>query len=361
MRKNFQKVVDFAIEEKAQIVLHAGDFFDMPDPRYAELLFAIEQLKRLKSAGIKFFLIGGTHDIPKARLGMGETSCLSLLEALDLAELFKEFYKPSLKIMELDDKRIAISGLSGDPRCREGNPFERVEFRRPSADLSLFLFHYAIEGKTPYQYEGPVVPIDTLRRIPFDVIVAGHLHPHSDFPLDNKQVLIPGATERLDFGEEDNECGFYVLEWEDGKTRLKYHPIEVQPMKTLTIHMEELPPNAPNTWLNYILSRVEEVSHHSLMLRCRLVGHIKEAFLKYIPLTPIREKGEALNFYFDLDTSQLLLEAGQRIGGGMISQEKELQAAAEMLKKENAEGEKDLIEEALDLALALWRGEEIED
>lgn len=353
LRKAFKTVVDFAIEEKVDIFLHAGDIFDMPDPRYLEIIYVFRELMRLRSAGIKTFIVGGTHDIPKARYEAGGAPSLLIFQVANLAKFFSSFYSPESEIIDVNGQRIAIAGVSCDPRVREGNPFQSLNFPPPQADYTIFMFHYAIEGKMPSKYEGAVVPIAQLRELPAEFIIAGHLHPHSHFDMGDKFVIIPGATERLDFGEERNECGFYYLEL--GKPpKIRYHKISAQPMRTLEIHTAEINQHPEDKWFSYLVSRIKEVSHPQQLLRCKIFGETCKDFNTHIPTNRLREEGNASNFYFDLDMRELKIKgATVGDGGGIHSVEEEIKEAAQCLRERNQESE-ELIEEALNLALARW-------
>lgn len=354
LRKAFKSVVDFAIEEGVDIFLHAGDLFDMPDPRFLEFIYVFQELKRLQSAGIKTFLIGGTHDIPKARYDEGAPSLL-LFEVANLAKVFRNFYSTQAETIDVDGKRIAIAGVSCDPRIREGNPLQSLQFSPPQADFTIFMFHYAIEGKIPSRYEGAVVPLSQLRELPADLIIAGHLHPHTHFEFANKHIIIPGATERLDFGEEKNEPGFYYVEL-DNQPKIRYHKISAQPMRTLEIHTSELDSHKKEEVFSIILSRIKEVSHPQQLLRCKIHGETEKDFLQYVPLTRLWEEANASNFYFDLDMRELRIKGSTMEDGGeseSISIMGEIERAGKSIIEDNEE-EKELIKEALHLVLERW-------
>lgn len=353
LRRAFKTVVDFAIEEKVDIFLHAGDLFDMPDPRYLEIIYVFSELMRLRSTGIKTFIIGGTHDIPKAKYEAGGIPSLFIFEIANLAKVFRKFYSAETEIIDINGQRIAIAGVSCDPRLREGNPLRALDFAPPQADYTIFMFHYAIEGKMPSKYEGAVVPIAQLRELPAEFIIGGHLHPHSHFDMGGKYVIIPGATERLDFGEEKNECGFYYVEL--GKNpKIRYQKISAQPMRTLEIHTAEINKHPKDKWFPYLVSRIKEVSHPQQLLRCRIFGEIDKDYNIHIPINRLREEGNAGNFYFDLDIRELKIKGvGIDVGGGISSVTEEIEQAAASLMKEKSEA-KELIEEAKRLALARW-------
>jgi DNA repair exonuclease SbcCD nuclease subunit len=354
LRNAFKKVVDFAIEEKVDVFLHSGDLFDMPDPRYLELIFVIRQLRRLLEAGIKTYIIGGTHDIPKARFEAGGAPGIFVLDEIGLAKIFRNFYSSQAEVIDLKGKRVAIAGVSCDPRVRDGNPLDELKFQSDNSDFTIFMFHYAIEGKIPSKYEGAVVPIHWLRQLPADLIIAGHLHPHSHFDLGDKFVIIPGATERFDFGEEKNECGFYYLQLAD-KPKIEYIKISAQPMQNLEIHSQEILSRPEAERFQYILSRIKEVSHPEKLLKCKLIGPINNEALKGIPFNRIIEEGSSLNFFFDLDWQGLKIE--DMVNGVNNGEnkpiEEEIKEAAKAIKEE-LNIDEELIEEAKNMALSKW-------
>jgi DNA repair exonuclease SbcCD nuclease subunit len=350
LRNAFKFVVDFAIEEKVDIFLHAGDLFDMPDPRYLELIFVFREFMRLKEAGIKTFLIGGTHDIPKARFEAGGAASILIYEIGQVARVFRGTGIQA-ETLNIQGKSITIAGISCDPRIRDGNPFEGLEFQPDNSDFTIFMFHYAIEGKIPSRYEGAVVPLHWLRQLPADLVIAGHLHPHSHFDLGNKFVIIPGATERFDFGEEKNECGFYYLQLAD-KPKIEYIKISAQPMQNLEIHSEEIMSKPKGERFPYLLSRIKEVSHPEKLLKCKLIGEIENDVLMEVPFNQILEEGNTSNFFFDLDWQGLKIKRrGYEEGGeGPTNVEEEMKCVAKGIEED-----KELVKEALELALSKWR------
>ena len=59
--KAFEQVIDKAIEEKVDFVVHSGDLFDVARPPTRTLIFAVKQLTRLKDEGIPCYIAAGSH------------------------------------------------------------------------------------------------------------------------------------------------------------------------------------------------------------------------------------------------------------------------------------------------------------
>jgi hypothetical protein len=65
-RTAFTRAVDLAIERRAHAVLVAGDFFDNDLLTFTTEQFILEQLGRLRVAGVRFFYATGNHDPGRA-------------------------------------------------------------------------------------------------------------------------------------------------------------------------------------------------------------------------------------------------------------------------------------------------------
>ena len=64
---SFSQVVDYALENKVDLVLHSGDLFDTVRPSNRAISFAVGQLLRLSKAGIPTVIISGNHETPRLR------------------------------------------------------------------------------------------------------------------------------------------------------------------------------------------------------------------------------------------------------------------------------------------------------
>jgi exonuclease SbcD len=84
----------------------------------------------------------------------------------------------------------------------------------------------------------------------FDYVALGHIHKHQVLN-DNPPVVYPGSLERLDFGEEKDEKGFYVVELDPSKKRgerlVSFDFHQVKGRRLLTISVEIKPEDADPT------------------------------------------------------------------------------------------------------------------
>ncbi len=372
LREAFAKTVDYAIEHGCHFYLHAGDLFDSPHPRTSELVWVARQFRRLKEAGIEILAIGGSHDVPKMRVD-GATP-QRIFDELGVARVFTKVTEVEFAEFEIEGMTIAIGGLPPDPRLRkEDDPLKDVEISPPEADVVLLLTHYGVEGKIHPKAEEPFLSKAAIAKLKgVDFLLAGHLHRMANLQIADVAVLIPGATERMTFGEVKNAPGFWYLEFRPhrldaagpkgpspaGKRvrhRLRYVRIKPQPMHRVEIRTTDLPPDDPT---GYLLERIREVSRPDLLLQCRLEGPLTREVYHRLRFFDIWHVGNELNFFFELDKRGVYLEAGRRPPSEpfaeRMSVRKEIEVTAQAMMNEAGPEERGLIEEAKELIFSRY-------
>ncbi|HEY3435265.1 MAG TPA: metallophosphoesterase, partial [Solirubrobacterales bacterium] len=63
----FARAIDKVLELKPAAVVHSGDLFHGHHPAAAALGVALDQIERLRAAGIEFVVIAGNHSTPRGR------------------------------------------------------------------------------------------------------------------------------------------------------------------------------------------------------------------------------------------------------------------------------------------------------
>jgi DNA repair exonuclease SbcCD nuclease subunit len=357
LRTAFQESVEYTLSIGAHLFLHAGDLFDMPDPRTSELIAVAREFRRLDEAGVKVFCIGGTHDVPKMRTA-GATPQRIYHES-GHAHVFTNPANPSPVTLEIEGMRVAVGGLPTDPRYVRGqDPLEGVQYDA-AADLSILLLHYGIEGYIHPDANEPILPKASLAGLSgVDLILVGHQHRPERFGIADKTVFITGSTERMAFGEIGVKSGFWLLEIDGPRDiRSTRVPTHAQPMKDITIHTTELPDDDPT---GYIFTRIAEVSQPDQLLKCRLSGPITREKYHLLRQREIWLEGTNHNFYFDWDARELsIARTGAVITGELvgISPREEISAVSQALQAQCADPEeRHLIQEACRRALDLYSG-----
>ncbi|ACI18380.1 metallophosphoesterase family protein [Dictyoglomus thermophilum] len=309
LRNVFEEVVNYAIEEKADIFIHAGDLFDSSTPRNQDLTFIAREFSKMVKNNIKIYAIGGNHDAPN--MLESDSYPIRIFEEAGLIKTFSSQSTISYEIFEKDNISILVSGLSHDPRKKgkidplEKNVIVPPDFPKENNLFKILILHYSFEKFAHPKAQEPQVSTNTLYDLPFDLYILGHLHEQNTYRFANKHVIIPGSTERFDFGEENLKPGFYLLTIEKGRINYEHIELNVQPMKNLEIKLTEIPQKEPT---NSIIERIIKNSHKDLLLKCKLVGEIPLSMYQSINFSKILEAGINSNFLFDLDTQNLRIK-----------------------------------------------------
>lgn len=236
---NYQKVLEFAIEQKADLVLHGGDLFfrsKVPAPivdRAYDILYDFAENE------IPFIIVPGNHE--RSEL---PTSILMNHRNIHI------FGEPKTMFFE---KQNAVIGITGFPNIRNGiklqypHIFTKATEGNPEADIKLMLMHQAIqesqiEGYT-FRYGIDVLPLEFLPN-DYQAILSGHIHRAQIFHYYQNgkhiPVIYPGSTERTSIVEMAEEKGFYELIFEeiDDKWKLtetNFHILPTRPMVRIDI------------------------------------------------------------------------------------------------------------------------------
>jgi exonuclease SbcD len=360
LRQGFRAAVDYAIEHHADLFLQAGDLFDTPDPRNVDREFVAHELSRLGSAGVKTFGIGGNHDTPKQRTEQGGTLPQSIYAQLGGLHLFDADGIPS-QTVDISGLRVAIGALPWSPLLGGGSdPLESVEWA-PEADIGIFLFHHSVEGHIYPEANEAIVTKASLDRLQnTQLVVAGHVHHSAEWKMGHMQILIPGATERMTFGET-GDPSFSVVELvRGGVASLEQIKVPYQPRRQVTVRTTDFE-DGDGQLCEAIMRRVETQCDPTGFLRVNLEGPITRENYRTLDLPRLYAFGLERTFYFDVDISQAFVkdEFGERAAGGVrISQREELAACADAMIEQTTDlVERDLLEETKHAILARYETE----
>jgi len=352
LRDAFAQVVDCAISKRAHFFFHCGDLFDRESPPPAELTFVAQQFQKLRDAGIRIYAISGNHDMPTASDG---ATPVRIYDALRAARVFTKRTEIEFDVVNIEGTRVAIGGIAPDPRLdARADPLDGVTYVPPQADVTLLLLHCGFEGNVPPDFSGAILPkarVAALQGI--DYYFLGDIHHTHKAVIERAVVIIPGATERMTFGEIGEQAGFYYAELEGSAARkLEHQKIESQPMRRETIRTTDLPDDAPT---EFIFARLREWADAEQMLQLRLEGPVTRDAYHRLKFFDIWRLGNELNFYFDLDRARITVKSEDTndvAGGGVsISIREEIARVANELAAQRAGDDRALIEAAREMIM----------
>ena len=208
---SYRRGLHRALEHGCQLVIHAGDVFDRPNPGSHAIAAAAEPLMRLAAAGVQVVIIPGNHE----RGQLPETLLLAHPNIHILAT-------PRTVAFEVGDCRVAVTGfpnLCGGADRRFAETIEQTGWRRAEADVRVLVVHETFESATcgpgtfRFRSGDNVVKRD---QIPpeFDYVAAGHIHRHQALatPGDGPPIVYAGSCDRVSFAELNESKGVVLLD-----------------------------------------------------------------------------------------------------------------------------------------------------
>ena len=282
----FDELVEYAIIENVDLVLFAGDAFKTRNPTPTHLREFTKRLMKLTHNNIPVVLVVGNHDIPAVKqratsLDIFPTMNVDKVTVIDQLKLYTVNTK--------NNEQVQIIGLPW-PRfgtftsnIRKKDPNMKVEEIAKSIvdvfDTSINIELKKIDKNIPCIFSGhlsvmeaktstetlmsitndPLLSTQFFIRPEFDYVALGHIHKDQVLNED-PPVIYSGSLERVDFGEKNDDKGFYILEIDKNKpqgNRLKYYKkIKVNARKFNEIKIK-IPKTElyPEKYLEKILSK----------------------------------------------------------------------------------------------------------
>jgi exonuclease SbcD len=264
--KALDKVVDYAIENKIDLVLFCGDAYKSREPTQTQQREFAKRIYRLSTSGIPIFLLIGNHDLPNA---IGKATTTEIFDTLTVKNVYvsnrPEVYRiptPSGEIQVVSLPWLRRSALLTKEDTKNMT-FEQINERLqaamteviakkakeldPKIPAVLAAHVWVVGAKTGSESSMTIgqehaLLVSNVIHPAFDYIALGHIHKHQILN-ENPPVVYAGSLERLDFGEADDEKGFYIVEItpdEKGKrqTSFEFHPLEGRRFVTVDVKIE---------------------------------------------------------------------------------------------------------------------------
>lgn len=322
LRRGFAAAVDYALDHGAALFISLGDLFDTPAPSNQDRAFVAEQLRRLRRAGITCVAIGGNHDMPRMRTEHGGEAPQGVYAALGELVYFADTDCVRPRLFKLRGVRVAVAGLSNNPVAPPGSdPLANAAHDDPEgaldqADVALLAVHAAIEGLSrPNEGERAILrrSLDALPPA-YRLVVAGHIHRFARQRMGEREIVVVGATERMEFGEGEGSPGFVWLEVGRGGARNVTHvPTKAQPRVEVTVHTSQLwshgEPAGPDDTQpgDIIRAALDPACQPDTLALLRLTGALTREQHHQISLRDLIVYGQQRAFALDIDTSGLSL------------------------------------------------------
>ncbi|MBI2858265.1 MAG: exonuclease SbcCD subunit D [Chloroflexi bacterium] len=271
----FDQLVDFALKERVDLVLFCGDAYKSREPSQTQQREMAKRVSRLAKNGIPVFLLVGNHDLHNAA---GRATAVEIFDTLAIPNVFVS-NRPDVYVVQTPSGAIQVATLPWLRRAallsrdetRDMN-FEQINekaqqvltdyvashaSRLDPALPAVLAGHVWISGATPGSEKQMTIGQEhvllpgNVANPAFDYVALGHIHKRQVLWTD-PPVVYSGSLERVDFSEEDDDKGFYLVEIEpDGQSTRKqvsfqFHPVPGRPFLTIEVNVEagDLDPTA---------------------------------------------------------------------------------------------------------------------
>jgi DNA repair exonuclease SbcCD nuclease subunit len=243
----FEQFVDYAVKNKPDLIIHAGDLFDSVRPNNRAITFAVKQLLRLSKEKIPTIIISGNHEHPKLR----ETG--HIFSIFDHLEHVYPVYKAKYETLDfkIDNKKIIVHAI---PQCNSKNEYnEEIKKLKPHkyVDYNFLVTHGAVTGLQVFsmnEFNELMIPAKTLSKN-FDYIALGHYHKYTKI-ADN--TFYSGSTESYTFTDAHDKKGFIQLQIDKQKIKHSFIEIQTRPM------IDTKPIKCTNLKLDQIMEKIRQ-------------------------------------------------------------------------------------------------------
>jgi exonuclease SbcD len=283
----FDQLVDFALEDRADLVLFCGDAYKTREPTQTQQREFARRVSRLATAGIPVFLLIGNHDLPNA---IGRATATEIFDTLAVKNVYVAAQPDIFQIATATGtiQIVAIpwlrrSALLSREETKNLN-IEQVNQRIQAAitqtiaaraaglDPSLpaiLAAHVSIGTAKPGTEsmmsigQEPAVLLSNIALPAFDYVALGHIHRHQVLS-ESPPVVYAGSLERVDFGEENDEKGFYVVEitpaLKDARqVSFEFHSVSARRFLTIGVELKEDEPDPTSTVLAVVADQRDKI------------------------------------------------------------------------------------------------------
>jgi DNA repair protein SbcD/Mre11 len=251
----WDRIVDLAIEQDVDALLHAGDVFERRRPTPSEMLAFARPLRRLRDHMSDILIVVGNHDVEAFDRPAGVELFADLVDVHREPGVWGTFARTSVCTLPWTPVANLVARNGGGDRdelhARAAelllDTARDLRAQCPDAGPKILLLHWSVSGAAlptglpTDTLREPVIPLAELEQLGFDAIVCGHIHKGQLLATNPVEPEIPifyvGSPMPLNFGEANLEHGVWILEVDGvhGATVPEFVSIESRPFITLDL------------------------------------------------------------------------------------------------------------------------------
>jgi len=254
------EVVDYALNNDVDLVLFCGDAYKSREPSPTHQREFARRIWKLASSGISVFLLTGNHDLPNA---IGRATTVEIFKTLSISNVI---VGNTIGTHRIDTKNGTIQVVAL-PWARRSAILSRESTRNLSAEdvnkelesrltgllqdeiagldatIPAILAAHVTLANAKYGSERGMIMGSDYRLLQsvvanpaFDYVALGHIHK-KQLLGQNPPVVYAGSLQRIDFSEEDDDKGFYIVDIDKAR-KVHFDFVPVKARRFLTINIE---------------------------------------------------------------------------------------------------------------------------
>ena len=280
-------IVADAVAGQVDFMLIGGDLFHVGQILPKTFAKTIETLQPLKDANIPCIAIEGNHDWIHRRDSISWMEALSQMGYIKLLRpsrteeggyRFDPFDEETGMGGHVEIDGVNVHGL-GYIGAQAGSHVERI-CEAVATDNNLLLFHVGIWTYSPVEIGNMKLEEAHPLAEKFGYVALGHGHkPYViETPEKKPYAYNPGSPERVNFGEEKYDKGYYLVSVEEGNFSTEFRTTSPRPMIVTTIDLEgaENAADALARFTEQVKEKLADVQDdRQPLLELKLVGRVK--------------------------------------------------------------------------------------
>ncbi len=279
----FDEVVEYALSENVDLVLFCGDAYRSRDPSQTHQREFAKRIWRLSSSGIPVFLLIGNHDLPSA---FGRATTMEIFRTLAIPNVT---VASSLGTYRVETKAGPLQVVAL-PWARKSAILSREETKNLTFDEVNDMLAQIVTDLLRAEVEAldPILPTILAAHVwianaktgserfmtigddyvllqsnvanpAFDYVALGHIHKRQALS-ESPPVVYAGSLQRIDFSEESDEKGFFVVEIErKGQVSRHFQPVKARPFLTIKVNVGQGEADPTQAVLRAIARREAEI------------------------------------------------------------------------------------------------------
>ncbi|TMI82836.1 MAG: DNA repair exonuclease, partial [Bacillati bacterium ANGP1] len=224
LEATFARVVTLAIEERVSVLLIAGDLFDSAAAARSEIGCAVQELRRLREAGIAVCAIAGNHD----PLGEGSEAVWR-----DLAAASVTVFGPQPGTKVFPDLDLTVVGRSRHGQLSAESPLAGLSAARQTRFL-VGLAHGSVQRPDlPAQFG--LIANEEIARSGVDYLALGDWHSTRNVSSGGVTAWYSGAPEMIGLDEPDSGNVCLVTLEAPGRAEVAPRPVGRRRSRRITL------------------------------------------------------------------------------------------------------------------------------